>query len=110
MRNLEESLGVDDLGDSAAKGPGDLEVGNSKDSKVDDAIADVTWVIDNLVSFLSAEAIGVDTPSHPDSDSDSDSDSALNSRAAPPPKRKQSKPVKVGPPTKRTRRTRHTRS
>lgn len=74
--------------------------GATKGSKVDDAIADVTWVIDNLVSLLSANAT---TP-----DSDSDPGSALDSRmpGSSTQPRKRAKPVKVGVPSKRTKRTR----
>ena len=65
----------------------------SKDSKVDDAIADVAWVIDNLVSFLS---------------SDLDSDSELDSHVARSPVRlgKRSESVKIGPPPRRAKRAR----
>lgn len=71
-----------------------------ENSIIDDAIADVAWVIDNLVSLLSAEATNLD--------SNSDSDSTPNPRVArsPAPQKKRSKPVKIGPPSKRTRRAR----
>ena len=71
----------------------------TKDSKVDDAIVDVTWV---LVSLLSADATNPDS----DSDSDSDSGSALDSRVPSSPTQsvKRARPVKVGRPSKRTKR------
>ena len=34
----------------------------SDESKVDDAILDVAWVINNIISCLSAEAIGSNSP------------------------------------------------
>jgi len=72
----------------------------TKDSKVDDAIVDVTWVLDNLVSLLSADA------TNPDSDSDFDSGSVLDSRVPSSPTQsvKRARPVKVGRPSKRTKR------
>lgn len=70
-------------------------------SKVNDAIADVTWVIDNLNTFLST---GATFNSDPDSDSDSDP------IPPPPSQKKRPKRGKVGPPPKRTRRTKRARS
>ena len=70
----------------------------SEDSKVDDAIADVTWVVDNLISSLSTDAI------NPGSNSDSESESHVPC----PPKqpRKRTQPVKIGFPPRRAKRTR----
>lgn len=72
----------------------------SKNSKLDDAIADVAWVVDKLITLLSAEASVSDSEgtSVPKSNSESDSDSGL--ALAPPPKQR-SKAVKKGPPAKR---------
>ena len=71
----------------------------SKDSKVNDAIIDVTWVINNLVS-LSANATN--------HDSGSDSGSVPNPRGvySSRPSRKRAPSVKIGFPSKRTKRTR----
>lgn len=65
---------------------------SSKDSKVDEAVADVTWMIDHLIGFLSANATADGSDSEPELD--------------PPPQRKRTRPVKVGPPRKRTKRSR----
>jgi len=67
-------------------------LGPSEDSKIDEAIEDVTWVIGKLVSLLAADA------ANPDSDSGGAGESAEL--------KKRSKPVKIGPPSKRARRAR----
>ena len=63
----------------------------SEGSKVDEAIADVAWVIKNLVSALAAGAA---------SDSDSEPDSS-----SPPPPSKRRSSLRIHPPTKRAKRT-----
>ena len=71
----------------------------SKESMLDDAIADVTFVVDSLVSFLAREANGDDEPG---SESEPEPEPSLNTPSpAPPKKRRQS--VKIGPPRKRPR-------
>ena len=67
--------------------------GPSTDSKLDNAIADVAWVIDNLISFLSSNL---------------DSDSDLDSRVACSPVQlgKRSARVKIGPLPRRAKCTR----
>ena len=65
-----------------------------KESMLDDAIADVTFVVDSLVSFLAREANGDDEPG---SKSEPEPEPSLNTPSpAPPKKRRQS--VKIGPP------------
>jgi hypothetical protein len=66
----------------------------SKDSKVDEAIADVAWVIGTLVSFLSSDIVN---------GSASAPDSPVNS--SPPPSKRPGQ-LKIGPPLKRTKRGR----
>ena len=61
----------------------------SEESKVDDAVMDVVWVLDNIISLLAADA----------ATSDSVSDSSVSSR----PRQKRTKSVKIGPPSKRRR-------
>ena len=61
---------------------------SSKDSKIDEAIEDVTWVIDSLVSFLSAAATATPTPPR------------TTQRG------KRTQTIKVGPPPKRAKRGR----
>ena len=65
----------------------------SKDSKVEEAIVDVAWVISNLVSFLSSDIVNgsVSVP-----------DSPVNSS----PPSKHPGQLKIGPPLKRTKRGR----
>ena len=58
------------------------------DSKVDDAIEDVTWVIKHLVSYLSTSA------------------AASSSTPSPSLRRKRPLPVKIGPPTTKAKRVR----
>ena len=107
-----------------------------EESKVDEAVEDVTWVIDNLVTFLCADATNPhsdddDDPhssANDDSHSNADTDSTPDSHTTRPPmpqrkqlqkkqpqrkpvQRKQSQkkwsgPLKIGPPSKRARRTR----
>ena len=103
VKNRSEDLAAQDSEDSAQDSE-DSEVDVSEDSKLDDAIADVTWVIDNLISFLSIDAIDVGAPSH------TDSDPAPDSRAAPPPKKKRPRTVKIGPPARGAKRIRKARS
>ena len=61
----------------------------SEESVLDNAIADVTWVLENLIRFLSVDIIA-------DSDSPSDTPS-------PPPQKQRPHPTKIGPPRKRAR-------
>ena len=61
----------------------------SEDSALDDAIMDVTWVLDSLIHFLSIDIItGSESPP-----------------STPPhtPQKRPSQPIKVGPPRKRAR-------
>lgn len=63
----------------------------SEGSRLDEAIKDVAWVINNLVSFLYVDAtVGSDTMPAPPS---------------PLPSNKHSNFVKIGPPLKRAKRT-----
>lgn len=73
----------------------------SEGSRLGDAIADVAWVINNLVSLLATKATA-----HSSSDNHPDSDSEVVH--APASKRKRSEPMKTGhiePQRKRTKRT-----
>lgn len=56
--------------------------------KVGDAIADVTWVVDNLVSILSANATSPGSPA------------CSSATASPRPQRKRARSTKTGPPAK----------
>jgi hypothetical protein len=67
----------------------------SEGLKLDQAIADVAWVMRNLISLLSVEAIY-----------NSDSESAPPDDTPPPRPAKRSNPVKVDPPPKRAKRAR----
>ena len=105
----------------------------TKSSKVDEVIEDVAWVIDALIEFLSAEATtnfstsdqdsGCSSPAcsnsdHPNDSNDSGmddedsrpSDSELDSssvvRVSPVPLQKRSLPIKLGPPRRRSKRSR----
>ena len=61
----------------------------SEDSELSEAIADVTWVLKSLVSYLAADAItGSESPPNTPS---------------PTPRRKRHDSVKAGPPAKRIR-------
>lgn len=62
----------------------------SEDSEVDEAIEDVTWVINNLVSLLSIVPAGSDTTED----------------SSPPPRGKRPAPQKDDPPPKRRKATR----
>ena len=100
----------------------------SEESKVDDAVEDVTWVIDNLVAFLWADAVNPDSSTSVELDSNNDTDSVPSSPATRPamPQRKQlqkkqpqgkpvqrrqsqkkwPEPLKIGPPAKRAKHAR----
>ena len=68
----------------------------SRDSQIDNAIADVAWVIDHLISLLSADA------------TDSDGNLVPDTHAAhsPTPPRKRPRSLKIGPPPRGTKRAR----
>ena len=107
-----------------------------EDSMVDEVLADVLWVTDNLVRFLSVNPSNNDTDADDDSDSSIDTDadavsapnlhvagSSAPKRKAPQPnplkqgssqrkpsqkkqsQKKQLERVKIGPPSKRAKRT-----
>lgn len=104
----------------------------SEESKVDDTVEDVTWVIDNLVAFLYADAINPEssTDVHPDSDADTVAPDSPTTRPRMPQReqsqkkqsqkkqsqwkpaqesrsqKKRSGPLKIGPPAKRAKRAR----
>lgn len=100
----------------------------SEELKVDDAIEDVTWVIDNLVAFLWADAVNPDSSTSVEPDSNDETDSVPGSPATQPAmlqrkqsqkKQPQGKPVqrrqlqkkrpellKIGPPAKRAKHAR----
>lgn len=61
----------------------------SEESKANDAVADVTWVINNLVSHLSADATSVD--------------SSPPATPSPAPRLKRAKMTRIGRPPKRLR-------
>ena len=62
---------------------------SSEHSALDDAIVDVTWVLDNLIHFLSIDiTAGYESPSDTPS---------------PTPQKRRSHPTKIGPPRKRAR-------
>lgn len=69
-----------------------LAQGSSQDPRVGEAITDVAWVVNNLVSLLAVEATAPDSPSPP----------------SPPRKKclKRSDPPKVGPSRGRSKRAR----
>ena len=72
-----------------------------EESKLDDAIADVTWVIETLISYLST-----DTTTSSDAATSSDTSTSEDSPLAtpsPPERKKRPKPTKTGRATKRAR-------
>ena len=105
----------------------------SKESKVDNAVKDITWLIDSLVAFLGAytpkcySSSDNDPSTDVDSDSDDDPDDNTNSAShatRPPmlpkkqsqkkqpqrkpvrrnqPQKRRAVPLKIGPPAKRAR-------
>ena len=78
----------------------------SDDSRVDDAIEDVTWVLKNLISVVTVEATNYDT------ESNCDTTVGPGSSPAPEPRitrssasaGKRPSPLKIGPPSKRVKR------
>lgn len=77
---------------------------SSEDSKIDEAIEDVAWVIDSLVSLLSAAATATPTPPRT-----SQRGRRTKTAATPAPPRttqrgKHAQTIKVGPPGKRAKR------
>jgi hypothetical protein len=65
--------------------------GPSQGSKLDDAITDVAWVLGNLVSLLSADAIAPDPVA------------CASIQSAPPPRKRRAQPTKTRELSKRTR-------
>ena len=99
----------------------------SKESKVDNAVEDVTWVIDNLVAFLYADTINPEssTDVHPDSNANTVAPDSPTTQPCMPQReqsqkkqlqwkpaqesrsqKKQSGLLKIGPPAKRAKRAR----